>query len=107
MNDLFDSLPKEQRTNKLSLLYETNCKTMVAVNTPFGLTERVEVNKIVEQGGVWGPIECANSIDTFGKECELEGKFMYEYKQNALKNHHPPNIPPLGYINDLLGVAKC
>ena len=66
-----------------------------------------EINKIEEQGGVWGPIECSNSMDTLGKECELKDKYRYSYKEKALKNVTPPKIPPLGYIDDLLSISKC
>ena len=43
---------------------------------------------------------CANSIDTVGKYCRDEGKHLYKYKNTV-------NIPPLAYVDDLNGIAKC
>ena len=44
----------------------------VAVKTPNGLTDRVNIEEIILQGDVFGPIECSVTVDSFGKEC-LEG----------------------------------
>ena len=41
---------------------------MVAVKTAVGLTDRVNMENIVTQGGTFGPIECANSIDKIGEK---------------------------------------
>ena len=68
MNDMYDSLPSEQQDDKLGLIYESNVNNLVAVNTPVGQTDRVNINKIVTQGGTFGPIECSNSIDTIGEK---------------------------------------
>ena len=51
MNDMFESLPSEQQDDKLALIYESNVKNLVAVKTPVGQTETVNINKIVTQGG--------------------------------------------------------
>ena len=40
MNYLVDTLPHEFSNDKVSLIYESNKKTMVSINTPFGATER-------------------------------------------------------------------
>ena len=39
MNDAFDSLSVDKRDDKLALLYESNRRNLVAVNTAVGLTE--------------------------------------------------------------------
>ena len=53
-NDLFDILPPGQRNDKISLLYNS-CKTnLVAVKTPGGLSERVNMPGIIQQGGGLG-----------------------------------------------------
>ena len=69
LNDLYDSLPDEMRDDKLALVYETNVNNLVAVNTPVGQTDRVNIQRIVQQGGGWGPMECSNSVDKLGKKC--------------------------------------
>ena len=51
-------------------MYETNKDNLVAVKTPVGMTERINIEEIVQQGGTWGPILCSNHIDQIGKECE-------------------------------------
>ena len=80
LNDLYDSLPEESRDDKLALVYETNVSNLVAVNTGVGQTERVDIPRIVQQGGGWGPMECSNSVDTLGKRCHARGVHYYLYK---------------------------
>ena len=55
-NDLFDTLSEEHSDEKIALLYETNRNNLVAVNTAVGITDRVNMPKIVQQGGTWGPV---------------------------------------------------
>ena len=56
MNDLFDAVSKENRDDKVALLYQ--------MNTAVGQTERMAVNKVVTQGGTWGPMMCSYHIGT-------------------------------------------
>ena len=100
MNDLYDSLPSEHRDDQLALIYEGNSFNKVAVNTPVGLTDRVNIENIVTQGGVFGPLQCSNSIDTIGKKCYSKGEHLYSYKQMV-------QIMPLSMVDDLLAVAPC
>ena len=51
MNDLCDCLPEYQRDKKLALIYQTNMNNLVAVNTPVGQTDRIDMPQIVQQGG--------------------------------------------------------
>ena len=80
LNDLYDCLPDYQRDDKLALVYQTNVKNLVAVNTPVGQTKRVNIPEIVQQGGAWGPMECSVSIDKLGKLCSERGEHLYKYK---------------------------
>ena len=105
MTDLSDTIPAEMRNDKVALIYESNVKTNVAVNTPFGLTDRKEVIKIVQQGGCWGPIKCSNTVDTVGKECKLENKYVYKYKERW--SNDSVTVPPLAFIDDLLAISKA
>ena len=100
MNDLYDSLPSEQQDDKLALIYESNVNNLVAVKTPVGQTERVNIKKIVTQGGTFGPIECSNSIDKIGKKCQDRGEHLYVYKQLV-------RTMPLSFVDDLLAINKC
>ena len=87
-------------TIRISLLYESNKVSRIAVKTPSGLTRRVNLPCIVQQGGTWGSILCSNSIDTLGKRCKLENRHIYMYKKTA-------EILPLSFVDDLLSISKC
>ena len=96
INDLYDYGVKGPN---LALIYEANRKNRVSVMTPNGLTDRITIESIVMQGEVFGPLECSSSIDTFGKECLTQNKFLYMYK--GVK------VPPLAMIDDLLCISNC
>ena len=99
-NDLYDILPPSKRNDKISLLYNS-CKTnLVAVKTPGGLSDRVNMPGIIQQGGVWGSLLCSNTIDYLGRVCRDTGQNIYLYKNRA-------EILPLGFVDDLNGIAKC
>ena len=100
MNDLCDTIPEKDWDDKLAMIYQSNSKNLVAVKTPFGLTERTQIDEIVTQGGVWGPIQCSNQVDCLGKECLNRNIHLYTYK-NTVK------IMPLAMIDDVLGMAPC
>ena len=68
LNDAFDNIEEKNRNNQISLLYEANKTNMVAVKTAVGLTKRINMPNIVQQGGTWGPLLCSNSIDKIGKK---------------------------------------
>ena len=59
-NDLYDSLPLSGQNDKLTLLYKSNVEIQVAVKTPVGTTERINMPRIVMQGVSWGSIQCSN-----------------------------------------------
>ena len=77
INDLYDSGVTD---NNLNMIFEANRLNKVAVNTPAGITAREEIEEIVLQGEVFGPLQCSVQVDTFGKECLEEGKFLYKYR---------------------------
>ena len=98
--DLYDTLPEEQHDDKLALVYEANRSNLVAVKTAVGLTERVNIEKVVTQGGTFGPIECANSIDKVGQKCYNKGEHLFVYKKMV-------RVLPLSMIDDLLTISRC
>ena len=100
LNDIVDNLPGKNQNDKISLLYESNKTNMVAVKTTVGLTERVNMPNIVQQGGTWGPMLCSNTIDTIGKKCLQRDEHCYLYKNTA-------KILPLAFVDDLNGISKC
>ena len=72
----------------------------MSIKTPFGVTQRENVNKIVLQGEVLGPLQCSVLVDTFGKECMTEDKLLYNYWGDV-------KIPPLSMIDDIVAVSEC
>ena len=96
INDMYDCGVKNRN---LAVIYEANKVNKVAVMTPNGLTERRNIEKIVMQGEIFGPLECSISIDTFGKECMARGQYLYSYKG--------VDVPPLAMIDDLACVSTC
>ena len=52
------------------------------------------------QGETLGPIECSVTIDTFGKECLDQKKYLYSYKGLV-------GIPPLAMVDDLACISTC
>ena len=100
LNDIFDSVPEENRNDKIALLHESNQVNLVAVKTAVGLTDRVNIPNIVQQGGTWGSLLCSNTVDTLGGKSRDRGEHYYLYK-NVVK------ILPLAFVDDLNGIAKC
>ena len=100
MNDAYDTLSSHNRDEKVALLYESNKKNLVAVNTSVGLTDRVNIPKIVQQGGTWGPCLCSNSVDTLGKKIRDRGEATYKYKDTV-------RVLPLAMVDDINAISKC
>ena len=73
----FDSLWLEEVINslyeaglqndKLPLLFLENRNAQVAVKTQGGLSQRVNIPKIIMQGSVWGSLCCVVLMDKLGK----------------------------------------
>ena len=74
LNDLYDS---GVRNRNLAMIYEANRKNQVSVKTPDDTTKRVTIDNLVMQGEVMAPLECSVSVDTFGKECQNEEKYLF------------------------------
>ena len=52
------------------------------------------------QGDIWGPSLCATTIDSIGKECLQEKKYLYKYRGHI-------DIPPLSMMDDLCSISTC
>ena len=97
VNDLWEAGIQDDH---LALIYEVNKNVNVAVKTPFGLTDRQNINRVVMQGEVYGPLCCSVQVDTFGKECIRKNKYLYKYKETV-------GIPPLSMVDDLVLLSTC
>ena len=100
MNDLYEALSNSGCNEKLALLYNLSLENHVSVKTAVGQTRRVNMPKIVMQGGSWGPIQCSNSIDKIGKDCEENRDHLYLYKNLV-------QVPVLSMVDDMLAFANC
>ena len=63
----------------LSLLYQSGKNVNIAVKTPYGLSDRVTIDRVVMQGDVFWSLMCSKTVDTFEKEC-LEEKNIFVFK---------------------------
>ena len=77
-----------------------NRKNKVSCKTPFGMTERKLIEKIVMQGVTWSPLKCSCVVDKVGADCLTEHKYVYVYKEKV-------EITPLSYVDDLLALVEC
>ena len=106
----FDSLWPEESLNDLfqygiqddclPLLYNSCSDIQIKVKTPVGTTQVSEIDKTVMQGDVGGAPACSVSVDSIGKECLEEHKYLYQYKNKV-------SIPPLAMVDDLLCIGEC
>ena len=84
----------------INLLYDGSLDTKIAIRTPVGITQRKQVKKTVMQGDIWAPSMCATTIDSIGKECLQEKKYLYMYRKSV-------EIPPLSMMDDLCVISSC
>ena len=84
----------------LPLLYNGCQNINIKVKTPVGTTQEATIEKTVMQGDVWGAPACSVSIDSIGKECLEDHKYLYQYKGKV-------PIPPLAMVDDLLCIGEC
>ena len=81
-------------------MYTASLENNVAVRTPYGLTQRMCIPKIVQQGGTWGPVLCSNTIDVIGRKVWARGQHSYLYR-NSVK------ILPLAMVDDICTISNC
>ena len=95
-NDLYQS---GLQSRNLNLLYEGNKKTRMCVETNYGKSGRVELNKVVMQGSVTGGMFCSNQISKLCNKLYREGN-VYMYAERI-------PIPPLAMVDDIAILAIC
>ena len=91
-NDLWDA---GVQNDKFAMIAKLDEHAKVVIKTPLGTTEKFELNNIVMQGTVFGPIKCSVQMDTFGRDCLANGDGVYEYKGVV-------DVPVLAMIDDLI-----
>ena len=65
LNDLWDVKIQD---DKFALISKLDEKCQIVVKTPCRVTEMFELQRIILQGSVFGPIKCSVQMDTLGKE---------------------------------------
>ena len=84
----------------VALIYKASKNTHFSVKTPVGLTKRQNIEEKILQGDVLASRLCSVQVDSFGKECLEEKKYLYMYKGVV-------GIPPLGKVDDLICISLC
>ena len=79
-NDLVDILPKDLLNDKISILYEANKTTNVAVKTPFGITERREIKDSASKADLGVPFYAPIVLTQQGKNLFREMNFNISTK---------------------------
>ena len=71
----------------------------MCVETSFGRSDRVKLNKVVMQGSVSGGFICSNQIAKICNKLYEEGD-VYMYREKI-------PIPALAMVDDIASVAQC
>ena len=85
--------------DKLPLLFLENRNAQVAVKTSGGISNRVNIKKIIMQGSVWGSLCCVALMDKPGKLAYKNPQLVYMYKVVVA-------CPSLQMVDDILGVQN-
>ena len=88
------------KNNKLPLLFLENRNAQVAIKTPRGLSDRINIRKIIMQGSVWGSLCCVVLMDKLGKLAYSNPDLLYMYKGVV-------GCPPLQMVDNVLCVQNC
>ena len=64
------------------------------------MTDEQTLDSVVLQGDTWGPALASNQVDTIGKECLDENKYLFMYKDCV-------PVGPLGMVDDLIGITEA
>ena len=97
VNDVFEA---GLQNDKLPLLFLENSNAKVAVKTPNGISERINIKNIIMQGSVWGSLFCTASMDKLGQLAYENENLLYWYKGTVA-------VPPLCMVDDILAVQEC
>ena len=97
INDIYEA---GLQNDKLPLLFMENSNAKVAVKTPNGISERMDIKNIIMQGPVWGSLMCTATMDKLGQKAYENKSLLYWYKGTVA-------VPPLCMVDDVLAVQEC
>ena len=78
------------------MLYELNKTAIMKIKTPFGYTDEFQVDMILKQGTVNGPILCCCSVGKFSDHCA---------DNNIIVSKNEIEVPPIAFVDDIKGLA--
>ena len=96
INDLYDS---GVRNRNLNILFNGNLKTSMSVKTVFGKTKRTDLQNILLQGSVTGPVLTSNQISKHSNKSFNNGN-VYMYMNKV-------PIAPLSLVDDVATIVEC
>ena len=94
-----DIYEKGLNDDNLKLVYEANKEIYMAVNTPYGITDRETVKNSVLQGETWSSLLASAQVDSIGQECE-KLEYGYKYKDSL-------HVGILGLVDDTIAVTEA
>ena len=98
LNDLFNA---GVVSDHLNLIKECDSRSDIAVKTPVGLTQRIQIKNVVAQGETFSPLKCTVTVDSISESASDKiPQHLYLYK-NVIP------IPPLGMVDDQINLANC
>ena len=86
------------QSEELYLLYELNKTAITKIKTPFRYTDEFQVDMILKQGTVNGPIRilCCCSVGKFSDHCP---------NNNIIVSKNEIEVPPIAFVDDINGLA--
>ena len=97
-NDLWDTQIKD---DKFALIVNLDKTSNAIIRTPVGESKPLKLNDTIMQGSVSSSLKCSTQVDTLGRDCLNDDSLtIYKYKSIV-------NVPPLSFVDDVLGVSKC
>ena len=66
------------------------------IKTPFGYTDEFQVDMVLKQGTVNGPIRCCCSVGKFSDHCA---------NNNIIVSKNEIEVPPIAFVDDINGLA--
>ena len=98
LNDLFNV---GVTSDHLNLIKECDARSDIAVKTPVGLTQRIQIKNVVAQGETFSPLKCTVTVDSISESASDNiPQHLYLYKNNI-------PIPPLGMVDDQINLTNC
>ena len=88
------------QNNLFKLVAKLDDKCTVKVKTPCGSTDSFNLERLVMQGSVFGPLKCSVQIDTLGRDMLRQNNCLYSYKNIV-------DITALAMVDDVCSVNEC